>query len=312
LDQTPHHSRQEGIGLAYALGAYLWWGLVPLYFKAIAHISVWEILAHRMVWSFPILALIIILRKRWGQIKSALASKRIILWLVLSTMCIATNWLLYIWAVAHERVTEASLGYYLNPLINIALGMIVLRERLRGWQWVSLLLAGVGVAWYTFSLGSLPWIAITLAVTFGMYALIRKVIHINAFDGLFVEIAILLVPSILFLFYVETSSGTVFLAGNTQDTLLLLVAGIVTVTPLLWFTEGARRLNLSTMGFIQYLAPSMQLVLAVYLFKEPFSIDHKIAFGCIWVALAIYTADALLTYRRKHRLRLSMETIEDL
>ncbi|MFG0256499.1 MAG: EamA family transporter RarD [Phycisphaerales bacterium JB043] len=309
--QNPH-TRQEIVGFTYAMGAYLWWGLVPLYFSAIAHISVWEILAHRMLWSFPILVLIVLLRKHWSQIRSALASRRVVALLLLSTVCIATNWLLYIWAVAHHRVTEASLGYYLNPLINIALGMIVLRERMRSLQWLALLLAGAGVVWYTISLDELPWIAITLAVTFGLYALIRKVIHINAFDGLFIEIALLLVPSIVFLIVVESSSGTAMLAGNPRDTMLLLVAGIVTVTPLLWFTEGARRLRLSTMGFMQYIAPSIQLLLAIFAFREPFTTPHAIAFGCIWASLSIYTVDAVVTLRRKRRLRLSMEVVEDL
>lgn len=279
------------LGVAYGLSAYLAWGFAVLYFKAIARVPAEEILAHRIVWSVPLLLAWLAWRGRFGEIRPALRDRRTLFALLGSTALIATNWLIFIRAVSTGHIVEASLGYYINPLVNVLLGMVVLGERLRPAQWVSVLLAAAGVAYFAFTLGSLPGVALVLAVTFALYGLLRKTVRVDGALGLAVETSLLFPVAAAFLF-ARGAEGKLAFGQDIPITALLLAAGLVTSLPLLWFTNAVRRLRLATIGFLQYISPSLQLLLAVALYGEPFTKTHLVTFACIWIALANYSADA--------------------
>ncbi len=285
--------------MAYAVAAYGLWGVFPLYFKAVAHVDIWEVVAHRVVWSLAFLALVLAFRRAWPQVRAALRSRRGLLTLSATTVLIAGNWTVFVWAITNRYTLHASLGYYVNPLVNVLLGYIVLRERLRRLQLVSVGLAAIGVGYLTMALGQFPTIALFLALTFGLYGLLRKTAPVDALVGLTVETA-LLTPFALGLLITRGLAGTLALGHVSRGTdLLLASAGIVTALPLLWFAQAARRLRLATMGFIQYLAPTGHFLLAVFAFRERFDPRaHLIAFGFIWTALALYSIEAALWTRR--------------
>lgn len=276
-------------GLAYAVAAYGAWGFLPLYFHALTGVPAEEILAHRITWSCLLLGGLVTAARRWPDVRAARAQLPTYL---ATTALITTNWLLYIWAATHGRVLEASLGYYINPLVNVALGVLVLGERLRPRQLGAIGIAAVGVAVLVLRLGAFPWIALTLAGSFGLYGLLRKRGHFDPLVGLFVETA-LLAPFTTALLVTRAVAGTGALGHDGTHSVLLLFAGVVTATPLIWFAHGVRSLRLSTMGLVQYLAPTLQFLCAVVVFHEPFQAAHAVAFGLIWVSLAVYTADAL-------------------
>jgi chloramphenicol-sensitive protein RarD len=285
------------VGVLYGLGAYLAWGLVPVYFKAVAQVPALEVLAHRVVWSVVLLGVLMGIQGRWREAAVVLRNRSTMLTLACSTALIATNWLTFIWAISHGRVLQASLGYFINPLVNVLLGFLFLRERLRGWQKVSVLLAAAGVAYLTISFGRVPWIALVLATSFGLYGLLRKTVPVDAMAGLTLETA-LLGPAALAFLLVQAARGAAFFPGHSwQMNVLLPLSGVVTAVPLLWFVNGARRLRLSTMGFLQYVSPTEQFLLAVLAFGEPFGHVQQVSFACIWTALAIYTADTVLRTR---------------
>lgn len=279
-------------GVLYGVGAYGLWGVFPVYFKLVRGVWEWEVLAHRVIWSFVFLSLLLLLKHNWPAARDALRCRRTLVTLVATTVLIAGNWLVFIWAVAHDHVLQASLGYFINPLVNVFLGFVFLHERLRRWQTCSVVLAAVGVGYLTFAGGSFPALALFLAATFGLYGLLRKTARVNAMVGLTIETALLTPPALGFLVYLMITKRAAFGAGVPRLDVLLLLAGVVTATPLLWFTEAARRLRLATLGFLQYLAPTGHFLLAVLAFHEPFTRTHIVAFGCIWTALAIYTLDA--------------------
>lgn len=281
------------IGLLYGLAAYTFWGLSVFYFKAIASVPPLEILAHRIFWSVPFLLAWLAARGRLGDLRTALRTWRTLATLLVTTLLIATNWLVFILAVSTGRVLQASLGYYINPLFNVLLGLIFLRERLRPVQWACVLLAASGVAYLTLSFGRLPLISLVLAGTFGLYGLLRKTVPADGPVGLTVETSLLLPVMIGFLAVQAGRGETVFLHASWTIDLLLLLAGLVTTLPLLWFTNAVRRLRLATIGFLQYWSPSLQLFLAVVVFDEPFTRNHLVTFSCIWAALALYSLDAL-------------------
>ena len=287
---------RSAAGVGFALAAFGLWGVNPVYFKAVDHISALEVLAHRVVWTVVMLAVLISLTSGWRPVAEALRDRRTLGLLALSTLLISVNWLIYIWAIAAERVLETSLGYFINPLVSVLLGVVVLRERLSALQAVAVLLAAAGVANLALGAVGLPWVALSLAVTFGLYGLIRKTVRIGSVDGLFAETAAML-PAALVYLWLFGSAGH-FLSGSTSDTLLLLASGLVTATPLLLFTSAARRLRLSTIGMFQYLAPSCQFLLAVFVYGEAFTQSHLWTFLCIWTALAVFTFDSLRTARR--------------
>lgn len=292
-------SKETRLGAAYALGAFILWGLNPLYFKAVDTIPILEVLAHRVLWSAVFLALLLTFARRWNVLRQALRDPKTVYMLLLSTLFISVNWFFFIWAVAENRVLETSLGYYINPLVNVLLGMLFLRERLSRWQGVAVGLAAIGVLNLAIQSGSMPWVSLLLAFTFGLYGLLRKTIKVESVDGLFVETAMVLPLALGYLIYQAMSGQGSLGRIDLQTDLLLVAAGLVTAMPLIWFTSGARRLNYSTIGLFQYLAPSIHFLLAVLVFGEAFTGAHLVTFGCIWVALAIYSAQSWMIARRR-------------
>lgn len=290
--------RERMAGVAYAIAAFGSWALNPLYFKAVAHIPVFEVLAHRIIWSMVILVGLVWLRRRWRVILHALADRRTLAYLALSTLIISANWLTYIWAIVSGRVLESSLGYYINPLVSVVLGVVLLRERLGRWQVAAVAIATLGVLILSLRADGFPWIAVSLALTFGFYGLIRKTARIEAVDGLLVETTFLLPVSLGYLLWLGASGTGAFGAIDPATDLLLAACGVVSAAPLIWFTCAARRLNLSTIGFCQYIAPTGHFLLAVFLFDEPFTAGHMAAFALIWTALAIFTAQSAHRARR--------------
>lgn len=278
-------------GVLYGVGAYGLWGVFPLYFKAVRHVPALEVLCHRILWSLVFLAGLMLLRRNWSAARQALRSRRTQATLGATTLLIAGNWLVFIWAVAHDRVLQASLGYYINPLVNVLLGFLFLRERLRRWQTCAVVLAAVGVGYLTLADKQFPGLALFLALTFGAYGLLRKTAKVDALVGLTVETALLAPLALAYLGYEMWHDRAVFLRDSLTTDVLLLLAGVVTAVPLLWFTEAARRLPLATMGFLQYLAPTGHFLLAVLAFGEPFTWAHGVTFACIWTALLVYSLE---------------------
>ncbi len=283
-------------GIVYAIAAYGSWGVIPLYFKAVASVAPVEVLAHRALWSFIFLAVIVACLRRWTELGRELRSRKLLVMLGLSTLFIAANWLVFIYAVISGQVLEASLGYFINPLVNVVLGVVFLRERLRPWQTVSIVLALTGVLVLAGFVGEVPWIALILALTFGLYGLMRKIIAVDGLVSLTVE-TLAMTPAALA--YLGCLGATRQATGSSLGLLgLLALSGPVTTIPLLFFGAAARRLRLSTMGILQYLSPTLQFLLAVVVFQEPFSTAQIVSFGCIWAAIAIYTADSFRAVRQ--------------
>jgi chloramphenicol-sensitive protein RarD len=285
-------------GVAYALAAFLAWGANPLYFKAVGAIPIAEVLAHRVVWAVVLLALWISLRGRWGLVREALADRRTCRVLLLTTVILSVNWLIYIWAIDADRVLETSLGYYINPLVNVVLGMAVLRERLSPLQLGAVALAAVGVVNLAVAVGGIPWVSLSLAGSFGVYGLLRKTAAVDSPTGLFIETGMLLPVAAAYVAWVAVAGGGSFGTVGPGTDLLLVLAGPVTALPLIWFTHAARRLRYATVGLFQYIAPTGHFLLAVLVFGEAFTIAHAVTFACIWTALALFTADTLRTARR--------------
>ncbi len=294
---TSVEQRSARAGVIYGLAAYGWWGLVPIYFKLVVQVPAVEVLAHRVVWSVLLLAVWMRIRGRWRVAAVALRDRSTVLTLLGTTTLIAGNWYLFIWAVGHDRILQASLGYFINPLVNVLLGFVFLGERLRKWQTVSVALAAAGVIYLTVGYGRFPWIALILAGSFGSYGLLRKVAPVDALIGLTAETLLLLPLALAYLVYAGVGQHLTFGHGPRTLDLLLMAAGVVTAVPLLWFTNAAKRLRLATMGFLQYLAPTGHFLLAVIVYREPFVLDHAITFGCIWTALAVYSFDTVRAAR---------------
>jgi len=281
------------------LGAFCAWGLMPLYFKAVSAAPALQILAHRALWAAVLLLVAVSVLGRWRAIRDALASRRTRWMLAASTLLIAANWLTFIYATLVGRVIEISLGYYINPLVNVLLGVLVLRERLNVYQGAAVALAAVGVANLAAQTASLPWPSLVVAISFGLYGLIRKMTSLASLDGLFLETGLMAPVAAAFLVYADVQGSGALFAGNAVLDVLLLMAGVVTAVPLLLFASGARRITYTAVGFFQYLAPTGHFLLAVLVFGEPFQPGVQgITFACIWTALAIFSADTLRRYRR--------------
>ncbi len=291
-------SQNEALkGVLLGLGCYFFWGFFPIFFKALAHVPALEVLCHRIVWSLAFLLPLALLSGRLADLKKALRDRATLLLLTTSTLLIAGNWLVFIHAVATDRVLESSLGYFINPLISALLGGLILGERLRRPQQLALLLAAAGVLHRTWHLGHPPWIALFLAVSFGLYGLLRKQARVDAVSGLTVETALLAPFALGYLLILGVGSGGAFLAGRPIDNLLLPLAGVITALPLIAFTAAARRLRLTTIGFLQYITPTLHFIFAVVLYHEPFSTGDLISFALIWTGLLLYSADALFQLR---------------
>jgi chloramphenicol-sensitive protein RarD len=282
----------------YAGGAFLAWGFSPVYWKALQSVPALEIVAHRVVWSFLFLAVLILVQGRWCEFRSALGSPRVLLELSLTTLLVSGNWLLYIWAVNAGHLLQASLGYYINPLVNVLLGMVFLRERLRRPQALAVLLACTAVVLRSVSFGQFPWIALTLGFSFGLYGLIRKIAPVGSLVGLAVETLLLTPIGAAYLVYLEMHGAGALLHGGLAVGVLLVGTGVFTAVPLLLFNLGARRINLSTVGLMQYTAPSGMFLLAVFAYGEPFTAVQAWTFVLIWSALAIYSLDSVRAFRR--------------
>ncbi|TVQ29973.1 MAG: EamA family transporter RarD [Phycisphaeraceae bacterium] len=295
--------RRQGAGVAYGLAAYIAWGISPIYFKLVASIPPMEVLAHRVVWSVLLLAFLLTVRSRWGEIRAALRRRRTMINLCITTLLIANNWYWFIWAVSNDHVLQASLGYFINPLVNVGLGVLFLRERLTRAQVAGLMLAGAGVLYLAMAHEGVPWVALMLAFSFGFYAMLRKRSSVEAMSGLMIETTLLLPAGMIFLLWIGMKGEGTFGSGTPTQHLLLFLAGAVTLFPLLWFTEAARRVRLSTLGFMQYIAPTGQFLLAVLLYRETFTGAHAVAFTCIWAALVIYTVDSAIRLQRNRRMR---------
>lgn len=289
----PVDSREARRGAWYGFLAYGFWGLFPLYFKTVAEVPALEILAHRILWSFLVLAVLVAITRRSGEIRTILADPRTALMLLGSTLMIATNWLLFIVSVNTGRVIESSLGYFINPLVNVLLGYLFLSERLRGPQRASLLLAGAGVALLVGLNGRVPWISVALAVTFAFYALLRKMAPVESLAGLTFETGILGPAALCYIVWGAVSGNGAFLTGSARFDRLLPLAGIITAVPLLLFGVAARRVRMTTLGFLQYVTPTGHFLLAVFVFGEPFGKGDLAAFLMIWAGLAIYSVDAV-------------------
>jgi chloramphenicol-sensitive protein RarD len=289
--------RQAVAGVFYAGMAFFIWGVSPVYWKAMQRVPALEIVAHRVVWSFVFLMGLVLIQRRWGEFKAVLKAPRSLLILAFTTLLVSCNWLLYIWAVNAGYMLQASLGYYINPLVNVLLGMLFLKERLRRPQALAVLLVCAAVVVRTVSYGELPWIALSLAFSFGIYGLIRKVAPVGSLVGLTVETLLLTLPGLAYLVLLDSrAAGALFSGGRTMDA-LLIGTGVLTAVPLLCFNLGARRIHLSTLGLIQYVAPSGMFLLAVIVYGEPFTAAQGWTFLMIWTALAIYSIDSLRTYR---------------
>lgn len=295
-------------GVLYALSAYLMWGVFPIYFKAVQGVPPTEVLAHRVLWSLVFVALLLAATRngRW-LLKLREASVRRTF--IASALLVSVNWAIYIWAVQAERVVDASLGYFINPLVNVLIGALFLHERLRPMQWAAVLLAAAGVAWLTWQAGAPPWIGLALALTFASYGLLRKTAPLGALEGLAIETALLTPFALAWLLWLGWTGASVFVAGvdstggaSPWQSLLLVLAGPITAIPLLLFAAGARRIPFTTLGLLQYVGPTLQLLLGVYLYREPFEVAKLAGYAAIWLALAVFSVDSLwLAWRQRSR-----------
>ncbi|WP_299795201.1 EamA family transporter RarD [uncultured Shewanella sp.] len=284
-------------GIAFALCAYTLWGFAALYFKLLDHVSATEILIHRVIWSFVFVSLLMLIFGGFSRLRQVLKRPKQLTVLTLTSILIAGNWLLFIWAVNNDHMLDASLGYFINPLVNVMLGMVFLSERLRKLQWCAVGLAASGVLIQLISFGSIPLVSLGLAFSFGLYGLLRKKVNVDAKTGLLVETAILCPIAMLYLFSDSGSALTNLMSNPLSLNLLLMAAGIVTTIPLLCFAAAAVRIPLSMLGFFQYIGPSIMFILAITLYKEPFDLEKGITFGFIWSALIVFSIDML--YKRQ-------------
>lgn len=297
---TAEH-KLDRAGVIAALASFGFWGLVPIYYKGLQTVGAWEVLAHRVIWSVPLLIVFLLIRDRgqfWGRLRLPLAS---IAWLVLSGLTVSINWLVFVWAVANDHILDTSLGYFATPLVSVLLGYLILKERLSRLQFIAVIVAAMGTFYLAWYLGRPPWIAITLALSFGLYGLLRKRLTVGPMLGLLWETSLMFPAALAYLLWLNSQSGLQFLHDSTGIDLLLIGTAIVTVVPLIWFNMAAQKLPLSILGFFQYLAPSMSFLIAVFLYGEIFTIGHAVAFVCIWLALALVSIETIRRARRRLR-----------
>ena len=288
-------------GLLYGIGAYAMWGLFPIYWKLLIDILPSEILVHRIIWSLVYLVILLSLRKGWESMRVVRRQPRTLGILIVAACLLAINWFTYIWGVNNGFIVETSLGYFINPLVNVFLGVILLRERLRTTQWVAVGVAAAGVIYLAIGYGSLPWIALTLAFSFGFYGLLKKKQPLAATESLTGEMFVLVLPALLFLASLFVRGEAQFGAAAIPTNLLLVFSGVVTATPLLFFAAAAHQIPLSSLGLLQYIAPTLQFLIGVFLYHEPFPATRLIGFIIIWIALSIYMVDNINHIRAKRR-----------
>lgn len=284
-------------GVFLAISAYILWGFFPIYFKWLHGVPALQIMAHRVVWSFIFLAVYLLFRREINPLLRSLNRRTILIYLAAGSL-LAVNWLTYVWAVNQGRVVESSLGYFINPLVSVSLGVIFLRERLRPLQWLPVGLAATGVAYLTIRYGQLPWVALVLAFTFGLYGLLKKIAPLGPRKGLALETALIFPPMFAFLLFAEARGEGVFLHTLPLTNLLLALSGLVTIIPLLLFAAGAQSVPLTIMGLLQYVAPTLQFLLGVLLYHEPFTQTSAVGFGFIWLALLIFSLESYFHNQR--------------
>ena len=285
-------------GILSAITAYFIWGLSPLYWKMIQDVPALEIIGHRIVWSFVLNHLMVVMRKEWTGLTKALNNRRGRLTILITGLLLSINWLVYIWAVNSNYIIDASLGYFINPLVNVVLGVVFFQEKLRSWQWVSVAIASLGVLYLTILYGALPWIGLVLAFSFGLYGLLKKKSELTSLHGFGLEMSFLLLPALAFLLYLTYISEGAFGQVSLFESILMTLTGVITGLPLMLFGIAAKRINLSTLGFIQYIAPTFQFLIGVMIFGEPISNNRMIGFSLIWLALILYSGEGILVSRQ--------------
>jgi chloramphenicol-sensitive protein RarD len=300
LKPEPGNSQHSAdrIGVTAALAAYIFWGLAPIYFKLIQSVASTEIIAHRILWSIPMLAGFLLLRDGsgfWKRMRLPLKSVGVLL---VSGTLVVVNWLIFVWAVTHGQVLATSLGYFIGPLVYFLLGFVFLKERMTVIQTAGVAIAASGTVYLGWFLGTPPWIALSLAFSFGIYGLIRKMLNVGPMIGLLWETLLLALPALWFMAWSVRRGSLVFGSGDLQMDGLLVLAGLVTILPLVWFNLAARTLRLTTLGFFQYIAPSMTFLLSVFVYGEAFTRGHAVAFGCIWIALLMVSTETVVRARR--------------
>jgi chloramphenicol-sensitive protein RarD len=280
-------------GIWYALGAYVLWGLFPIYWKWLHDVPALQLISHRIGWSFILLMIVIIATRQWTKLRSTLTWRVLGIYLI-AGLLLSVNWLIYVWGVNTEHVVETSLGYFINPLLSVLLGMIFLKERLRPLQWLPVGLAALGVVYLTWTYGSLPWIALSLAFSFGFYGLVKKTSPLGSLFGLTLETGLVFLPALGYLVYVQIVGQGAFGHSGVVPDLLMVGTGIVTAIPLLMFASAARRIPLTMVGIMQYIAPTMQFLLGVLIYKEPFTTTSLIGFSLVWIALVVFWVEGFL------------------
>ncbi len=290
----PDREKNSILGVYAAIFAFVSWGLLPIYWKSIQVVPPFSIICHRMIWSCMFVAIVLTVQKRWKEVKSSVSNAKGLITLMLSGLLVGCNWGIYIWAVNNNHVVDAALGYYINPLCNVLLGYIVFKDRLRTAQTISILCAFVGVSYMVLDYGQFPWIALSLAISFSLYGLVHKIIHVMALPGLFVETAFLSIPAFVYLVFFSPEHS--MLPVSVHVRFLLLLVGIVTTLPLWAFTVAAKNLRLVSLGLLQFLSPTLTFLLGVFLYKEPFTRAHLITFSCIWTGLLIYSVESWRYY----------------
>lgn len=286
-------------GYLAAFGAYFWWGLSPIYWKIVSTVPALEVLGLRVFWAIPFIAIVFLLKKNFAFFATLLKSPWKYKIYLLSAMLLMTNWFVWIWSINNDYVLDASLGYFINPLLNVVIGVILLHEHLRRVQWVSLFLALAGVLYLAFNYGKFPWIALTLATTFALYGYIRKTASLGAFHGLSIEVLFMIIPASILLTILSISPHFTLASRSFEIHFWLSLTGLITVVPLITFAYAARKIPYSTLGFIQYIAPTLQFLLGVFLYKEDFNIERFIGFSFIWLALIIYTTENVYYYKNR-------------
>lgn len=287
-------------GLFYGIAAYLMWGFFPLYWHALDHISAGEILIHRIVWSFVFLIILLTIRKNWGWIKGVIKAPKTLLFLFLAATLLSINWFIYIWGVNSGFVVETSLGYFINPLVNVLFGVIFFKEKIRIGQWLAIGFATIGVLYLTFGYGSFPWIALSLAVSFGFYGVLKKLTSLQAVESLSIEMSVLVIPAILAWYVMYTRGAAQFLVSDSTTIILLVLGGVVTIVPLIFFSAAAQLVPLSMLGILQYIAPTFQFLIGVFIFSEPFNPERLVGFVLIWIALLLYSLEGY--YQRRSQM----------
>ena len=293
---------KNNLGLIYAFSAYIWWGFIPVFWKQLDHISSAEIVMHRMVWSCVIVLVMIMFMRQWREFSALFSQPKVMLRLLIASALMTINWGVFIWAVNSGYLVETSMGYFINPLINVLFGVLFFAERLRKGQMFALFIAFVGVLYLVLTFGAFPWISFTLAITFALYSVTKKSITVPAAHGMGLETLFFIVPAIAYLIYIEANGSGQFTASAFNASMLVL-GGLFTLIPLLLFAAAAKKVTMTVLGMTQYIGPSLQLLIGVFIYNEPFGSERMIAFGLIWLALAVYSADQIRHRRRSRKIK---------